>query len=285
MIRILVDSSSDYSLEEIREKNFEFVPIHITVGESSYIEGQNLERSQFYDILQQSSDFPKTSQPSPQAFLDLFLDAKEKGDEMICILLSSELSGTFQSAILAKNMADYDKIYLIDSRSATYVIKIMADYALSLVESGLSAAEIAARTDSLKSRVKVLAVLDTLEYLYRGGRISRATAAIGEMAHIKPLITLTEEGKIAVPGKGIGKNRAISACLSLLQKQNLDDSFPVYSIYSFGTENCEKFECRLRENGISVTSRLQIGPTIGTHIGPQAFGIVYVTKPSTQSGA
>lgn len=278
MIRILVDSSSDYQADEIREKHLELVPIKITIGDKTYIEGQNLERNQFYEILEKSQDFPKTSQPSPQAFLDIFEDAKQKGDELICILLSSELSGTYQSAVLAKSMADYDKIYLIDSLSATYNIKVMADYAFRLVQEGMPAEETAAAVEKLKSHVKVIAALDTLEYLCRGGRISRTAAAIGEMANIKPIITLTEEGKIGVLGKALGKNRAISHCIAHLQNEELDSSFPLYSLYSYGTDNCEKFENRLQEKGCKVTKRLQIGATIGTHIGPEAFGIIYVTK-------
>ena len=109
---------------------------------------------------------------------------------IICILLSSALSGTYQSAVLAKNMVEYDSIYLIDSLSATYTIKIMADYACTLREKGYTAHEIIQAVENLKSRVKVLAALDTLEYLGRGGRISKTAAAIGDLANIKPIITI-----------------------------------------------------------------------------------------------
>ena len=119
MVKILVDSSSDYEPEEIKEKGFEFVPISITIGDTDYIDGVSLEKDEFYEILKGTEDFPKTSQPSPQAFLDIFKDAKEKQDTIFCILLSSELSGTCQSAQLAKNMVDYESIYIIDSLSAT----------------------------------------------------------------------------------------------------------------------------------------------------------------------
>lgn len=165
MIRILVDSSSDYTVEEVNAKNIELVPISITVGDKTYVDGYDLGRDEFYELLQSSNDFPHTSQPSPQSFYDIFKDVREKGDELICILLSSALSGTYQSAVLAKNMSEYDSIYLIDSLSATYTIKVMADYACKLREEGRTAAEIVQEMEALKSRVKVLAALDTLEFL------------------------------------------------------------------------------------------------------------------------
>lgn len=278
MIRILVDSSSDYTVEEIQQKQLDLVPISITIGEKSYVDGYDMGRDEFYEILQRSDDFPKTSQPSPQAFLDIFEDVKAKGDEMICIILSSELSGTYQTAVLAKSMADYDKIYLIDSRSATYTIKVMADYALKLRDDGLSAEEIVRRVEHLKPHVKVLAALNTLEFLGRGGRISKAAAAIGDLANIKPIITVTVEGAIGILGKCLGKNKAILSIIRRMEELRVNTLFPVYTIYSYGPENCIAFEEKLHREGIRTDGRLQIGSTIGTHIGPGAFGVVFVSE-------
>lgn len=278
MVQILVDSSSDYSLEEIKEKQIDLIPISITIGEKTYRDGYDIGRDEFYEVLQKSSDFPKTSQPSPQAFLDIFMQAKEKGDEIVCILLSSELSGTYQSALLAKTMADYDGIYLVDSRSATYTIKIMADHGCRLRREGLSGKDIAENIEALKARVKVVAALDTLEYLAKGGRLSKTTAAIGDLARVKPIITLTEEGKIGILGKCLGKNKAICSILKQVNELQIDDTFPVYPIYSYGTANCSALEEKFSREGIVLEEHLQIGSTIGTHIGPGAFGIVFVSK-------
>ena len=281
MVRILVDSSSDIEIDEIRQKGYLFVPVTITIGENSYVDGVDLERNAFFEMLTQGCDFPKTAQPSPQAFLEHFQKVKEAGDELVCILLSSELSGTCQSAQLAKSIADYDGIYIVDSLTATYNIKVLADYAAALAGQGLSGADIAGRLEALKSRVKVIAALNTLEYLQKGGRLSKTAAVIGEMANIKPVITVTEEGKIGVLGKCIGKNKAISFIEKHLEALRIDPAFPVYSIFSYGTQNCELFEEKLAASGISITERLQIGATIGTHIGPEAFGLIYVTAEET----
>lgn len=278
MVKILVDSSSDYEPEEIKEKGFEFVPISITIGDTDYIDGVSLEKDEFYEILKGTEDFPKTSQPSPQAFLDIFKDAKEKQDTIFCILLSSELSGTCQSAQLAKNMVDYEGIYIIDSLSATYMIKILADYTYELVQKNAPAEEILQKIEALKPRVTLFAGLDTLEYLCKGGRLSKSAAAIGELANIKPVITVTEEGAVGVLGKCLGKNKAIAQVFKHLHESGLDDSFPLYTIYTYGTDNCQRLEEKLEENGYSTSKRLQVGATIGSHIGPEAFGVVFVKQ-------
>ena len=278
MIRILVDSASDYKMEEIREKGLELVPITITIGETDYVDGLNLDRDEFYEILERTGSFPKTAQPSPQAFLEVFLDAKKKGDELICILLSSALSGTCQSAFLAKSMAAYDKVYIIDSLSASYTIKILADHALALVSQGIGAGEIAALLEGLRSRVRVLAAPNTLDYLERGGRISKTAAAIGNLAGIKPIITISQEGQVDVIGKCVGRNKAIGQILKQLAAIGRDEAFPLYPIYSYGTENCTKLCEKLSAAGYRTDEMLQIGPTIGAHIGPEAFGIVFAAK-------
>lgn len=276
MIRILVDSSSDYRIEEANKNGIELVSISVVIGEKTYTDGVDLDRNEFYEILEETAAFPKTSQLSPQAFLEIFEDVKDKNDEMICILLSSKLSGTYQSAVLAKNMVDYEKIYLIDSLSATYSIKVMADYACKLRLKQVSAREIVEKVEALKSKVKCIAALDTLEYLARGGRISQTVAAIGGLANVKPIITLTEEGTVGVISKCLGRNKAIHSLLLHLQQTGVHSDFPLYVIYSYGMQNCVKLEEKLEKEGIAVTERLQIGATIGTHIGPGAVGIIYV---------
>lgn len=278
MIRILVDSSSDYTMEEIKEQEFSFVPLNILISGKSYRDVVDLIPDDFYKLLISSKDFPKTSQPSPQDFAEIFEDVKAKGDEIICILLSSALSGTCQSAHLAKDMVDYDGIHIIDSLAATAMIKFMGNHAAKLVKEGLSAQEIVQKIEAMKGKIKVVAGLDTLEYLCKGGRLSKASATIGELANLKPIITVTEEGKVSVIGKCLGKNKALNFILKYLENSERDMSFPLYTLYSYGTENTEKLEERLTKEGISYDERVQLGSTIGAHIGPGAFAILYVIK-------
>lgn len=278
MIRILVDTSADYMREDAKKRNIDIIPIKINIGGNEYAEGINLERDEFYEMLTESGEFPKTSQPSPQDFVDIFNDVKEKGDEMICILLSSALSGTYQSATLAKSIVDYDKIYIIDSLTATMCIKMMADYARKLADENKSAKEIVDEIEKFKSRVKCIATIDTLEYLYKGGRLSKTAATVGEAVNIKPIITLTEEGEVGILKKCIGKKQAVVQMKKMLAEYSFDKQFPVYSIYTYGTENCEKLEERLKKEGYEFNERFQIGATIGTHVGPEAFGVIFVAE-------
>lgn len=278
MIRILLDSSADYSAEELKALNMELVPISVTLNEKNYRDGIDITKDEFYQLLLESDSFPMTAQPSPQDFLDIFEDARTKGDAVIFLSLSSALSGTFQSATLAKSIVGYDEIYLVDTLSATRAIRIMAEYACKLREEGKDAASIAAELESFKSRVIIYAAVDTLEYLYKGGRLNKATAAIGELANLKPIITVTEEGKIGVPGKALGRNKALASLTKMITAKEIDTSFPIYSLYAIGEENTEKLETKLAEAGVHVTKRLQIGATIGCHVGPGAYGVVFVTK-------
>lgn len=278
MIRILVDSSADFSMEEIKAKNLYHVPLTITLNGQDYLSGEDLTSDRFYELLTTVEDFPKTSQPSPQAFSEIFEAAKEKGEEIICVLLSSALSGTCQSASLAKDMVDYEGIHIVDSLTATIMTRVIVDHGLELIEQGKTAVEIVDALETLKSKVKVAAGLDTLEYLYRGGRLNKAAATIGELANLKPVITVTEEGTVSVIGKCIGKNKALNFILKTLSSKQLNKAFPMYTVYAYGYENTEKLEEKLEAEGYTVSGRLQLGSTIGAHVGPGAFGIIYVEE-------
>ena len=278
MIRILVDSSADFEMNEIKEMNMAFVPISVTLGDDNYRDGIDLDKDKLYEMLAGTELFPKTAQPSPADFVEVFEEAKDHGDELIYISLSSGLSGTYQSATIAKNMVEYDGIYLVDSLSATHTIRLMAEYAVKLREQGLTAKEIVANIERIKDRCRVIAGVDTLEYLCRGGRVSRAAAAIGELANLKPIITVSEEGTIKVIGKCVGRLKATSFLLKQLDEVGVDTDYPFYTIYTYGTENVEKLEEKLAKAGVNVDGRQQIGATIGAHVGPGAFGMVFVQK-------
>lgn len=278
MIRILVDSSADFTAQELKERNMELVPISITLDGKSYRDGIDITKNELYEMLTKTDDFPKTSQPSPQDFLDVFEDVKEKGDSVIFLSLSSGLSGTFQSATLAKSMAEYDEIYLVDTLSATHAIRILAEHALKLRDEGKDAATIAAELEDLKSRIVILAAVDTLEFLYKGGRLNKATAAVGELANLKPIVTVNAEGKVSVVAKCLGRNKALASLTKMISEKEIDTNFPVYSLYAYGEENTEKLEEKLVAAGISISERQQIGATIGSHVGPGAYGAIFIVK-------
>ena len=279
MIKILVDSASDYYMNEIAANRMISVPLVVNLCGTDYVEGINMERDNFYQMLENIHEFPKTSQPSPEAFLTHFRKAKEDGDTIICILLSSSLSGTCQSAHLAKNMLDYDNIYIIDTLAVSHMIRIMADYALKLIADGYTTFEIVEKLEALQPRVKVIAAVDTLDYLHMGGRLSKTAAAVGNLANLKPIITTNPlDGSIVIAGKALGKVKAVSTIMSLLEETPVDTDFPFYSLYTYGTENCIRLENKLEEKNYHIDKRVQVGSTIGAHVGPGAFGVIYVQK-------
>lgn len=276
MIKILVDSTGDCSRENPVYDMF--VPLTVTIGDRDYRDGIDLDADRFYELLTTSQEFPKTSQPSPEAFAALFEQAKRDGDQVLCFCVSSALSGTYQSACIAREMADYGEIYVIDTLMVSHLIGVLAEYAARRIREGADAKSIVRECEELKGRIKVFAGLDTLEYLYKGGRLSRAGAAVGQIAGIKPIITLTEDGKVNAGTKAIGLSRAIQTIVSKVQGCQPDERFPVYTLYTKGFENVEKLEAKLAEAGIPVTGRRQVGSTIGAHVGPGVYGILFVTK-------
>ena len=284
MIRIMIDSGSEYLPKEAQAKGIEVLPIVTNVGGNDYRDGFDLGRDEFFELLEETGQFPTTSQITPHVFAAKFKEALDAGDEVIAIILSSALSGTYQNACMAQAMVGNEGIYVIDSLTATYPISIMADYAAKLRDEGMSAAQIVEAIEELKGSAKVIAMVDTLEYLQRGGRIPKAAAKIGEAAKLKPVISVTEKGDLAMISACLGRKRAFDTIMKQLESIEIDDRFPVYAIYSYGTKNCERLEVRLQEAGISVTERRQIGYVIGSHIGPNACGVVYVEKKPKKGG-
>lgn len=276
MIKIMVDSSSDCRKED---GVFDIcIPMTVSIGGKDYQAGVDLSADEFYKLLTSSKEFPKTSQPSPEAFAEEFEKIRQAGDEVICLTLSSALSGTYQSAMIAKSMVDYEGIYIVDTLAVTHMIGVLAKFAKEQIAAGASAAEIVEQIQQLKGKIKVFAGLDTLEYLYKGGRLSRASAAVGEIAGIKPIITLTPEGTVNAGSKAIGIPRAMQAILTKLKNTQLDERFPLYTLSTCGTENLEVLEKKLADAGFESSGRLQVGPTIGAHAGPGVYGVLFVTK-------
>ena len=211
-------------------------------------------------------------------FLDYFKEAKKNGDEIVAILIPEALSGTLQNANMAKNMSEYDNIHIVDGFNIAAALRILIEHAVKLRDAGKSTLEIYEALNELRNRTKVYAALDTLENLYRGGRLSKAAAGIGELANLKPVVTLDENGAVAVCSKAIGKNKAIGNIIKHLDTLTLDKNFPIYFVYSDDDTNAKLLKDKLVTAGYNVAdSRLcNLGPTLGTHVGIGAYGVAYV---------
>lgn len=278
-IRIITDSSADLTAADAQRLGVEIVSMSIQFGDRSYLDGVDLEKAQFYQLLAEGKDSPSTAQPAPADFLKSMEAARAAGDEVVVITLSSVLSGTHQSAVIAKDMCSYGPIYVVDSLSATAGVHIMVEYACKLREQGVSAQEIAEKVAQLKGRIRIFAVIDTLEYLRRGGRLSNLQAGIGTVTKLKPVISV-REGAVSVVGKAFGTAAATKQLLKFLAEHPIDDAFPTFALYSDDKSRVDEFLPKLQEvEALPEDLRFcSIGPTIGTHIGPGAVGMAYVEQ-------
>lgn len=274
MIRIITDSAADFEPQELEQLNIICIPLTVGFGDTDYQENISLSKDQFYDLLLHSGYNPKTSQASPQVLLDLFEDANAQGDEAIYISLSSALSGTYQSAIMTKNLLGYDTCYVVDSLNATGGQRLIVQYAVKLRDEGKSVSEIIEGIEDIRSRIVLFACIDTLEYLYKGGRISQTIYKLGTMANIKPVITVEKDGSIGIPAKAMGMRKGMDTLCKKMAAIPADPQFPVYAMY---TNNPAVAETLAQKMGnVTEDHIIQVGAAIGSHIGPDACGFVYV---------
>lgn len=276
MIRLLVDSASD--IQQGNAEQIYVVPLSINILDHDYLDGVEISSDEFYKKLTSGKVFSKTAAPSPEAFLKIFEEVKANNDQLICILLSSGVSGTYQSACIAKEELGYEHIYIVDSLTGAYGVKLLCIEAQRMIEQGASCLEIVEKLDDLKHRVNVFLSVETLDYLHRGGRLDKKSAIIGNLAKVKPIIYVSKEGKVEMYSKTIGLKKAMKNILNIALEKEIDENYPIYSIYTYGEENIAKLETLAKENGMEVTQRIQMGPVVGTHCGPETYGIIYVSK-------
>lgn len=277
-IRIVTDSGADLEAQEFEQLQVELVPLSITVDQRTYQANKTFNKADFFRMLEKADIFPTTSQPAPGDFDAIFSDARAHGEDVVYIALSSALSGTCQTANTVKLLGEYDNVYIVDSLSATLGQKLLVLEAAKLRDRGYTAAEIAAELEAIKSRIRIYAGVDTLEYLYKGGRLSRASASIGTLARIKPVITVTQEGTVHVAGKGMGKAKAMSIVNGLVEKNPPDWAYPVLGIYSGNQDNLTELREKAQKIGLNVPEEhcFGLGPVIGAHVGPGAYGFIYI---------
>lgn len=280
MVQIITDSASDFEPHEIENLNIVCIPLSISFGGKVFRDNENLTKSEFYELLETSDEFPKTSQPSPMELENYLKKFKADGDECIIVTLSSALSGTYQSAVLVKNMTEFDYCYVIDSLNATAGQRILVEHAVKLRNEGKSAKEIADILENLKKRVRLMGCVDTLEYLYKGGRLSKTAYTVGSMVNIKPIIRVSQEGKVEACSKALSTRQGIKAVTNDFLKLNVDTNHPIYIVYSHNRKNADILAKNLAEKGFEIPKEriVNIGATIGAHVGKNACGFICIEK-------
>ncbi len=273
--RIIVDSTSDLT-PEIRAQ-VSVVPLTLRFGDEEFVDGVTIDHKTFYEKLVETDVFPSTSQATPAAFEVEYDKARKAGESAVVITLASKLSGTYQSAVLAA--AEYENICVVDSTSVAIGGGILVELALQFLKEGMDAAEIAQRLEEEKKKIVIVALVDTLEYLKRGGRISKTVAFAGMVLNIKPVISLTD-GVINILGKARGSKMGNNLLMQEIEKAGgVDFSRPVLLGYTgLSDALLQKYITDSRaiwENGLKEIRYTTIGSTIGTHIGPDAIAVAF----------
>lgn len=274
-VKIIIDSTVDTAPELIHR--FHTVPLTIRFGEEEYIDGVTINHKQFYEKLIESDVMPSTSQANIDDFSKVFEKVALAGDTAVVITISSKLSGTYNSAVIASE--DFEGIYVVDSRSVTIGSGVLAELALKLSDSGMNAEDIAAALTKERDNIKVIALLDTLEYLKKGGRISKATAAVGGLLSIKPVIAV-RDGELAILGKARGSKQANNFLANEITSDGgINFDKPLLLGYTgLSSLLLEKYVADSAAfwegHGDKLRSAV-VGSVVGTHAGPGAIALAY----------
>jgi len=278
-VKIIIDSTAD--LTDDLKKRLTIVPLTVHFGEEEFVDGVTITHKEFYEKLIESDVLPSTSQAAPAAFAAAFEQVTSNGDTAVVLTVASKLSGTYQSAMIAAE--EYEgKIFVVDSQNVALASGILAELALQLADSGMSAQEIADRITAEREKVCIIAMLDTLEYLKRGGRISKTVAFAGGLLSIKPVITL-KDGQIEILGKARGSKQGNNLLVSEIEKAGgVDFTKPVLLGYTGLSDHLlrkyvEDSRALWAESPVPLRTTA-IGSVIGTHAGPGAIAVAFFKK-------
>lgn len=277
-IQFIIDSAADIVPVEARMLGLFHLPLKVMFGETEYNDAVDLTHEEFYEKLIESDTLPTTSQINPDTFARVYQTIVDAGDTAVVITLSGKLSGTYQSAMIAAEDFE-DKIFVVDSETVCVGERILIERGLELRRQGFSAAEIKAQLDLEKKHIRVLALLDTLEYLKKGGRISSAAALAGNILSIKPVIAV-ENGEVGLVGKARGSKKGNNLLRELVENcGGINFQKPYALAYSglsdkllkkYIEDSSELWNSRAKELPITT-----VGCTIGTHVGPGAIAVAF----------
>ncbi len=279
MIELITDSTCDLSPELTARLGVRVLPLTVLFGEESFRDGVDISNAGFYDRLRAAQTLPTTAQVSPETFVDAFREVLDRGNQAVGIFISSAMSGTCQSAAIARDLLDSDDIFVVDSQTVTFSLGLLVTEAARLRDEGYTAAQLAQELTALREKLRLYAVVDTLKYLKMGGRISTATALVGGVLGITPIITIAN-GLV----ESIGKTRGRKAGVQWIRNRVAGEEVDLSRSISFGHSDCT--EALEAVTGAFADWSAQapavypcdIGAVVGTHVGPGAAGISFFIK-------
>lgn len=280
-VSIIIDSASDILPAEAEKMGIVLIPLTVSFGDKEYRDGIDMSHTDFYEKLIESDDFPTTSQINPAVYSEYMEEILNKGDTPLVITLSGALSGTYQSACIAADDAD-GEVYVVDSRNVALGARILINRAVELRDQGKAASEIASILDEEKKKIRLLALLDTLEYLKKGGRISSATAFAGGVLNIKPVIAVVD-GEVKLIGKARGSKNANNLLREMIKdSRGVDFTHSVCLAYSGLSDVYVKKYLEDSQDiwagNIDEIPIVTVGAVIGTHAGPGAIAVSFFEK-------
>jgi DegV family protein with EDD domain len=280
MIKVVTDTTSSFTIEEYAKHSITPVPLYIREGDSAKKEMLEISYEEFYGKQRAGSKFT-TSQPDPNSFIEAFRPVIESGDEVICVTISSGISGTYNSAHLAKQMLETDKISIIDSFQSGLNQGAIALKAVELAAAGKSREQIVATLLEMRKRTRVYFVVESLRYLYEGGRLSGAQALIGSMIQVKPIVWFDEQGKMTTYEKVRTLKNAKNRVLELFKKDVASLGLEQIGLhYGDNLEEAESYAKELEEIAGQPVPLVRLSPVIGTHTGPDILGVCFTTQQS-----
>lgn len=272
-IAIVTDSTADIPKELVEKYNIRVVPLTVSFKDRTYYDGVDLNIDSLISMLDEGDELPKTSQVNPARFCDEYKRLLDEGYKIISIHLSSNLSGTYQSSIIAKDMLETDDVYVVDSRTVSFGTGMLALKAAKMIEEGKNIDEIYSTLNNLAQKSRVAFALDKLEYLKKGGRLSGAQAAIGTLLNIKPIIYINE-GKLEILDKTRGMKKALARMIKYVQEEGYDKNelFAIGTVRDF--ENFSEFEIMVKDE-LNIQSPLfaEVGTVVATYSGPGVIGV------------
>ena len=276
--RIIVDSTADL-MPEILDR-VHVVPLTVHFGEEELVDGVTIDKKTFYERLVESDVLPSTSQATPEAFMREFEKAKQAGEQAVVITVASKLSGTYQSAVLAAR--EYEHIHIVDSSTVAIGSSILVELACKLLDEGMNAKEIAQNLEEEKKKIVIVALVDTLEYLKKGGRISKTVAMVGGVLNIKPVLSIID-GEINMLGKARGSKMGNNLLIQEIEKAGgVDFAKPVLLGYAGLSDTLLlkyiEDSKHIWEGNLDEVRYTVVGSVVGTHVGPGAAAVAFFKK-------